>query len=86
MLVKVIYKNDLVGGFTGRAYTYKTELPLNEGDIVLAPVANEDELKRALVVETDVPETEIDPSWADRVKSITQYDAPQLRQNVVNER
>lgn len=95
MLVKVIYKNDMVGGFTGRAYTYRTTLPLNDGDIVLAPVSGEKEPKRAMVVEINVPESEIDPSWADAVKTITKYDTPlpesdsnmkKLRQNIIRER
>ena len=74
MYIKVVYYNEKLKGYSGRGYTYKTDLELKEGDKVLVPVGNDQEGKRALVVETDVPDSEIDPAWADRIKAVTQYD------------
>ena len=78
MYVKVIYYKELAKGYTGREYTYKApdELGLNQGDEVLVPVAAEKELKRAMVTEVNVPETEIDPAWADKLKTITRSYIP----------
>ena len=73
MYVKVTYFNKMANGFTGAAYTYNTDLPLQVGDEVLCPVSNDKELKRAMVVMTDVPEKAIDPSWAYKIKDITEY-------------
>ncbi len=80
MNIKVIYYNEKIRGYSGRGYTYRTELPLMEGDKVLVPVGNEQEGKRAMVIETNVPESEIDPAWADKVKSVTQYDYTDMQE------
>ena len=31
--------------------------------------------KKTIITEVDLPESAIDPAWADRVKHITKYDA-----------
>ena len=47
MYIKVVYYNEKLKGYSGRGYTYKTDLELKEGDKVLVPVGNEQEGKRA---------------------------------------
>ncbi len=74
MICKVKYYKPQSNGYAGAAYTFRTNLPfLKVGDKVLAPAGSE-EPKRAIVVEVDLPESAIDPAWADRVKHITKYD------------
>lgn len=72
MYVKVRYRREGSGIYEGRLYTYSTELPLVEGDKVIAPTAKGD--NSALVVEINAPASEIDPAWADKIKEITRYD------------
>ena len=73
MLVSVLYYNDSVGGYSGRSYTYRTELPLEVFQRVVVPVADGSK-KKALVTEINLPESVVDPSWADKLKSITELD------------
>ena len=79
MYVKVIYFKEWTGGYTGREYTYKApeELGLQMGDDVLVPVATDKELKRAMVTEINVPESEISPEWVDKIKTITRRYIPE---------
>lgn len=79
MYVKIIYYNERSHGYGGRGYTYRTELPLKIGDKVLVPVGREQEGKRALVIDIDLPDSEIDPAWADKVKEIAQYDQTDMQ-------
>lgn len=72
MIVSVIYFDEKMNAYGGREYTYRTELPLALFQKVLAPTI--DGLKKALVVEVDLPESVIDPAWADRVKEIKEID------------
>lgn len=72
MIVSVIYFDELAGGYAGRKYTYRTNLPLRPFQKVLAPTPKGD--KRALVIDVDMPESVIDPAWADRVKEIKEID------------
>lgn len=74
MIVKAMYFKPNLNGYSGRAYTFRTDLPLKAGDKVLAP-SGEGDLKKAIITEVDLPESAIDPAWADRVKRITKYDA-----------
>ena len=74
MYVKIMYYNEKVGGYAGREYTYSAALPLKVGDRVMVPVAGDEPIKRALVTEIDVPESEIADSWRDRIKEIKNYD------------
>ena len=73
MIVKAMYYKPWQKGYSGRAYTFRTNLPLQPGDHVLAPGSEADE-KPAMITEVDLPESVIDPAWADRVKWITQMD------------
>lgn len=73
MFVKVIYFKTDLNAYGGRDYLFSTELPLIPYQKVLVP-SNDGELKKALVVEIDVPESEIDPAWANRIKEIKQLD------------
>lgn len=67
MFVKVMYLKDS-GYYSGRSYAYSTNLPLVQGDLVIAPTAKNDR-QRALVNEVNVPA----PPFACR--EITEYDA-----------
>lgn len=73
MYVKCIYfKNDM-NAYAGREYTFRTELPLIPYQKVLVP-SSDGELKKALVTEINVPESEIQKEWADRIKEIKEID------------
>ena len=61
MYVAVCYFDEKAQAFkTGRTYTYWTDLPLEAGQVIAAPVKNRGtgvaEDKRAMVVETNLPE------------------------------
>lgn len=73
MIVKAMYYKPLQKGYSGRAYTFRTNLPLHPGDHVLVPGSDADE-KPAMITEVDLPESVIDSAWADRVKWITRMD------------
>ena len=73
MIVKAIYYKPWQKGYSGRAYPFRTNLPLQPGDHVLVPGSEADE-KPAMITEVNLPESVIDPAWADRVKWITQMD------------
>ena len=72
MIVTVLYYDSLMNAYAGRAYTYRTNLPLKPFQKVLAPTPDGD--KKALVVEVDLPESVIDEAFADRVKEIKELD------------
>lgn len=74
MIVKAMYHKPKMNGYGGQAYTFLTNLPLHPGDKVLVP-GGEGTEKKAVITEVDLPESAIDPAWADRVKHITKYDA-----------
>lgn len=76
MYVKVKYRKDDLNGYGGREYTFSTKLPLQPYQKVLVP-SNDGEPKKALVTEINMPESEIDKAWADRIKEITQLDTEQ---------
>ena len=73
MIVKAMYYKPMQKGYSGRAYTFRTNLLLHPGDHVLVPGSEADE-KPAMITEVNLPESVIDPAWADRVKWITQMD------------
>lgn len=73
MLVSVLYYNDNLKGYSGRKYTYRTELPLAVFQKVIVPVADGSK-KKALVTDVDLPESTVDPAWADKLKNITELD------------
>ena len=73
MIVKAIYYKPKLNGYGGQAYTFRTKLPLHPGDHVLVPGSEADE-KPAMITEINLPESVIDPAWADRVKWITRMD------------
>ena len=73
MIVKAMYFKPNLNGYGGRAYTFRTNLPLQPGDHVLVPGSEADE-KPAMITEVNLPESVIDPAWADRVKWITRMD------------
>lgn len=74
MIVKAMYYKPWQKAYGGQAYTFRTNLPLHPGDKVLVP-GGEGTEKKAVITEVDLPESAIDPAWADRVKHITKYDA-----------
>ena len=73
MIVKAMYYKPWQKGYSGRAYTFRTNLLLQPGDHVLVPGSEADE-KPAMITEVNLPESVIDSAWADRVKWITQMD------------
>lgn len=73
MLVKVKYFKEDLSLYGGYEYTFRTDLPLKMYQKVLVP-SMDGENKKALVVAVNVPETELDPSWAWKLKDITKLD------------
>ena len=73
MIVKAIYYKPWQKGYSGRAYTFRTNLPLQPNNHVLMPGSETDE-NPAMITEVNLPESVIDPAWADRVKWITRMD------------
>lgn len=77
MYVKVLYYKpelDLAGtgnGYGGREYTYRSDLPLKPGDLVIAPTYKGEQ--KAMVVASNVPESMIDPAWADKLRNIERF-------------
>lgn len=72
MLVNIRYYKPLHKAYAGNAFTYRTSLPLNVGDKVMAPTKGGD--KRAMVVEVNVPESRVDEHILPLLKEITAYD------------
>lgn len=72
MLVNIRYYKPLHKAHAGNTFTYRTELPLNVGDKVMAPTKGGD--KRAMVVEINVPESRVDERIMPLLKEITAYD------------
>lgn len=72
MIVKVKYFNEEVNGYGGQEYTYRTNLAVQPYTKVIAPTYKGD--NKALVTKVDLPESTIDPAWADRVQWIKEYD------------
>ena len=76
MIVEVLYYDPLINGYAGKRYTYYCNLPVEYGQKVLAPVQEGYgiNLKKAVIVATDLPESVIGDSWRSKVKTITQLD------------
>lgn len=72
-IVRVRFYRPAANAYGGREYTYRTTLPLRVNDAVLVPT-DKDPRQKAIVTGTGLPESVIDPAWADRVKTITEYD------------
>lgn len=72
MIVKVKYYDESVNGYGGQEYTYRTDLPVVPYTKVIAPTYKGD--NKALVTQIDLPESTIDPAWAERVQWIKEYD------------
>ena len=74
MFVKVKYYDSEIKGYAGVQYTYKTDLALEPYTKVIAPARGRNgiEMKKALVVEINVPEWEVNPEW--ELKEIKEFD------------
>lgn len=72
MLVNIRYYKPLHKAYAGNTFTYRTDLPMNVGDKVMAPTKGGD--KRAMVVEINVPESRVDERIMPLLKEITAYD------------
>lgn len=71
-IVQVQFKNRFSGDYSGNAYTYKADVPVQVGDIVKVPTKfGESEAK---VCRVDVPESEI-PAYME-LKHITEAATP----------
>ena len=77
MLVNIRYFKPLHKAYLGNAFTYRTALPLNVGDKVMAPTTGGDQ--RAMVVEINVPESRVDERIMPLLKEITAYDTGEER-------
>lgn len=73
MYVRVKYRKEELGGYGGREYTFISDIPVQPYQKVLVESADGD-MKQAIVTEINVPETEIDPSWAWKLKKVKGYD------------
>lgn len=78
MYATVRYYKPQLKGYAGMAYTYRTSLPLKAGDKVIAPTKGGD--NRAIVLETDVPESSIAPYLLPLLREITQYDTEEAQE------
>ena len=70
MIVKVKYKGH-GGEFTSTPYAYSTELPLEVGDIVIAPTYKGDSV--AMVVETHIMPEALPANVLRVLREITEY-------------
>lgn len=71
-IVQVQFKNRWSGQYSGKAYTYAADIPVQMGDIVQVPAGSG--VSEAKVVRVDVPESEI-PTWM-QLKHITEPASP----------
>jgi hypothetical protein len=69
-IVAVQYADKNTGAFTGRAYSYFTDISLEVGDVVKCPTKYGETVGR--VAETDVPEGRIDERVVPFMKTITE--------------
>lgn len=75
MYCGVMYLNEETQTYSGRHYTYKTDLDVKPFDRVIAPVGAKAEPKRAVVVEVDIAEDEIPEHIIPIIKEIKERDA-----------
>lgn len=71
MICKVQYFKPEMMAYGGQSYTYRSSLDLKVGDIVNAPTYKGDQ--KAIVTEIFVPESEINPAWADRIRTVERF-------------
>lgn len=74
MIVNVLLRKSSENEYGGREYSYRTDLRVQKGDVVIAPTVNG--LNYAKVTRVNVPESEIDPRWRDKLREIVDF-APQ---------
>lgn len=72
MLVKVKFYKSKANAYGGREYIYIAGMPVRCGDVVMAPT-NDGEQK-AIITDINVPHSEVNPAWADNIKTITRFD------------
>lgn len=72
MYIKVMYFKPEVSGYAGQSYLYKTTLPVQIGSKVIAPTYKG--AQKAIVTEKNVDASEIKPAWADKIRSIEEFD------------
>lgn len=72
--VSVLYLNEEAKTYTGRSYSYATNLPVRKLDRVLCPVGTKGEIKRACVIDDNVPIEMIPDDIVKILKVITEYD------------
>ena len=74
MYVSVIFYDQEAKAYVGKEYTYKVDddLPITEFTKVLAPTPKG--IKKALVTRINVPDSEISPAWANKIKEIKEMD------------
>jgi len=72
--------NPALNPFSGREYTYITELDLKVGDIVYAPTQSGDRIARVACI--DVPDSKIDERIMQLLKTIESVYVPPLKPEV----
>lgn len=72
MYVNIQYFKPEISAYGGKSYLYWTELPLKPGDLVIAPTYKGDQ--RSIVTRVNVSDSEIDQSWAAKIRTISTYD------------
>lgn len=71
-IVQVQFRNRFSGQYSGKAYTYIADVPVQVDDIVQVPTSSG--ASEAKVIRVDVPESEI-PAWM-QLKHITEPATP----------
>ena len=74
MYVRVKYRKDELNGYGGREYTFLCDIPVQPYQKVLVD-STSGEWKQAIITEINVPESELDPAWINRIKKVKGYDA-----------
>lgn len=68
-LIQVQFKSKYADSYGGRPYTYRTESPMNVGDVVTVPTRSGN--SEARVCRVDVPESELDSFVRDKLLTVT---------------
>lgn len=70
-VVSVMYYNDKIRGYVGNAYSYIDPTgDLKVGEKVIVAAGADNERKKAIVVDTDVPQEKIPEQWRGKLKSV----------------
>jgi len=76
MIVTVLYYDPMSDSYCGNPYTYYCNFPVVKNQKVLAPCAKNGTvvLSKAIIWDTDLPESVIKDEWKYKVKEIKELD------------